>query len=392
LRQLPRLLALAALALAAGCGNGEDGKPAGGGAATAPSAGGGGGGGGATLRIGVAGPITGDQAKNGEDLVQGTTLAIDDANGRGGVLGKMVEMVVRDDEHLPAKAKTVALQLIAEKVVGIVGHFNSSCTDPATEEYAKRGIVTITPASTNPHITDRGYETVFRTCGRDDQQGAIQAEFAAGEMKWKKIFVLDNKTQYGAGLADYFCKNAEKMGVKVVRDAFAETETNFEPYINKIKSENPDAWYFGGIYSQLVPMLRQARERGVKQPLLSGDGVFYQKEVVEAAAGAAEGCFVSFPAQPSAEFLKKYKAKFGADRDPGPYALYAYDAATILLGGIQKAGTTEGKAVAAAIRGQAWDVSSGKIEFDAKGDLKSGGYLIWEVMNNKFQFRWKRPQ
>jgi len=302
-----------------------------------------------------------------------------------------VEMVVRDDEASPARAKTVALQLIAEKVEGIIGHFNSGCTEPASEEYVKRGIVMITPSSTNPHITDRGYETVFRTCGRDDQQGAIQAEFAAKELKLKKVFVLDDKTQYGAGLANYFVENAEKMGVKVVRDAFAKTETNFEPYINKIMAENPDAWYFGGIYSQLVPMLRQARERGVKQPLISGDGVFYQKEVVEAAAGAAEGCFVSFPAQPSKEFVAKYKAKFGADKDPGPYALYSYDAATILLGGMQKSGTTEGRKVAAAIRGQAWEVSSGRIEFDAKGDLKSGGYLIWEVKDNRFQFRWKRP-
>jgi branched-chain amino acid transport system substrate-binding protein len=376
-----RIAAVAvAILLAAGC----DSKPAG------PEVPGGGGAAG-PLKIGVAGPITGDQAKNGEDLVQGTTLAIDDWNGKGGVLGRKVEMVVRDDEHSPAKAKTVALQLIAEKVDGVVGHFNSGCSEPASEEYVKRGIVMITPASTNPHITDRGYETVFRTCGRDDQQGAIQAEFAAKVMQWKKVFVLDDKTQYGTGLANYFVDNAEKMGVKVVRDAFASTETNFEPYINKVKAEEPDAWYFGGIYSQLVPMLRQARERGVKQPLLSGDGVFYQKEVVEAAAGAAEGCFVSFPAQPGQEFLAKYKAKFGADKDPGPYALYAYDAATILLGGMDKAGSTEGKKVAAAIRAQAWDVSSGKIEFDGKGDLKSGGYLVWEVRDNRFQFRWKRP-
>lgn len=370
MRHLAAALIAVAAALAAGC-NGDSGV--------------------APVRIGVAGPITGDQAKNGEDLVQGTTLAMDEWNAKGGVLGRRVEMVVRDDEHSPAKAKTVALQLIAEKVAGVVGHFNSGCSEPASEEYSKRGIVMITPSSTNPHITDRGYETVFRTCGRDDQQGAIQAEFAAKEMKWKKVFVLDDKTQYGEGLANYFVQNAEKAGVKVVRDAFATTETNFEPYINKVKAENPDAWYFGGIYSQLVPMLRQARERGVKQPLLSGDGVFYQKEVVEAAAGAAEGCFVSFPAQPSADFLAKYKARFGADKEPGPYALYSYDAATILLGGIAKAGSSEGKAVGAAIRGQPWDVSSGRIEFDAKGDLKSGGYLVWEVKENRFQFRWKRP-
>jgi branched-chain amino acid transport system substrate-binding protein len=369
-RHLAAALIAFAVALAPGC-NGDSGA--------------------APLKIGVAGPITGDQAKNGEDLVQGTTLAMDEWNAKGGVLGRKVEMVVRDDEHSPAKAKTVALQLIAEKVAGVVGHFNSGCSEPASEEYSKRGIVMITPSSTNPHITDRGYETVFRTCGRDDQQGAIQAEFASKEMKWKKVFVLDDKTQYGTGLANYFVENAEKAGVKVVRDAFATTETNFEPYINKVKAENPDAWYFGGIYSQLVPMLRQARERGVKQPLLSGDGVFYQKEVVEAAAGAAEGCFVSFPAQPSADFLAKYKARFGADKEPGPYALYSYDAATILLGGIAKAGTVEGKAVGAAVRGQPWDVSSGRIEFDAKGDLKSGGYLIWEVKENRFQFRWKRP-
>jgi len=344
-----------------------------------------------TLRIGVAGPITGDQAKNGEDLEKGTTLAMDDWNARGGVLGRKVELVVRDDEHNPAKAKTVALQLLAEKVEGVIGHFNSSCTEPASEEYVKRGIVMITPASTNPHITERGYATVFRTCGRDDQQGAIGAEFLVKELKARKVFVLDDKTQYGAGLANYFAEAAKAAGVQVVRDGFASTEMNFEPCINKVKAENPDAWYFGGIYTQVVPLLRQGRERGVKQPLISGDGVFYQKEFIEAAGGAAEGCFVTFPSMIPPEFLAKYKARFGADKEPGPYAIYSYDAADILFGAMQKCGSTDGKKVAGAIRAQPWEVSSGRLEFDARGDLKSGGYRVWEVKDNRFQLRWQRP-
>jgi branched-chain amino acid transport system substrate-binding protein len=360
--------ALAVAAFAAACNSGSEKK---------------------TFRIGVGGPISGEQTKNGEDLVRGTELAVGEWNAKGGVLGTTIEVVVRDDEASPAKAKQVAQQLISEGVSVVVGHFNSGCTQPASEEYAKRGVVMITPSSTNPAITDpsRGISTVFRTCGRDDQQGQIGARFVAGELKAKKVFVLDDKTQYGAGLAKFFKQELESLGVATEHDAFTTSEKNFEPQIAKVKAAAPDVVFFGGIYSQFVPLLRQARERGVTVPFMGGDGVFYQKEVIEAAGGAAEGCFVTFPAQTTPEFTAKYKAKFGADANPGPYAIYSYDAAMILLGGVEKAGGADGAKVAAAIRSQPWTVASGTVEFDARGDLKVG-YLVWEVKDNKFDLRW----
>jgi branched-chain amino acid transport system substrate-binding protein len=341
------------------------------------------------FKLGVGGPVSGEQAKNGEDLVRGATLAVKEWNDKGGVLGRPIQVVIRDDEASPAKAKQVAQQLISEGVSVVVGHFNSGCTQPASEEYAKRGVVMITPSSTNPSITDpaRGITTVFRTCGRDDQQGQIGGRFAAKILGAKKVFVLDDKTQYGAGLARFFQQECEANGLKALHDDFTTSEKNFEPQIAKIKAEDPDLVFFGGIYSQFVPLLRQARERGVTKPFMGGDGVFYQKEVIVAAGGAAEGCFVTFPSQTTPEFVAKYKAQFGADSSPGPYAIYSYDAAMVLLGGVEKAGGADGAKVAAAIRSQPWKVASGTLEFDAKGDLKVG-YLVWEVKDNKFDLRW----
>jgi branched-chain amino acid transport system substrate-binding protein len=371
----------------AGCGPGSGGtQPAGG-----PQPGGAGGAADATaVRIGVAGPVTGGQAKNGEDLVDGTTMAVEEWNAKGGVLGRKIEMVVRDDMADPKLAPTVAGQLVDQKVVGVVGHFNSGSTIPASEIYSKGGVVMITPASTNEYVTDRKLPTVFRVCGRDDQQSACAAKFVLETLKAKKVAIFDNKTAYGKGLAEGFERNVRGKAEIVIREGFDEKERNFRVHLSKLKDAGVDVWYFGGIYEQAAPLLIQARGLGITAPMMSGDGVHgYKADFLDKVGAGAEGTLTTFPnteAVPGyAAFVQRYKARF-AGKDPGPYAIFSYAAATIILEGIAKSGSTEGPKVAAAIHAGKFETPLGPMEFDEKGDVKAaegGSYVVWSVKGGR---------
>jgi len=150
------------------------------------------------IKIGVAGPMTGDQAKMGTDFKNGVTLAVEEWNEIGGVLGKKIETLIEDDQHDPKQAVSIANKLVNSGVAGVIGHFNSSCSIPASDVYNRAGIPMITPASTNPQLTERGYPGVFRVCGRDDQQGKVAADFVLTQLKLKKVAVIHN-IRAGAG-------------------------------------------------------------------------------------------------------------------------------------------------------------------------------------------------
>lgn len=344
---------------------------------------------GSTIRIGVAGPITGGQAKNGEDLTDGTTMAIEEWNARGGVLGKQVEMVVRDDMADPKLAPTAAGQLVDQKVAGVVGHFNSGSTLPASEIYNNAGIVSITPASTNEEVTDRRLPLVFRVCGRDDQQAPAAANYIADVLKAKRAAVFDDKTAYGKGLADNVEKGLTGRCEVVLREGFDKAERNFRPYLAKLKDANVEVWYFGGIFEQAAPLLIQARQAGITAPMMSGDGVHgYQKDFLDKVGAGAEGTYTTFLNTEGAPgyqaFVDRYKKRFAA-KEPGPYAMYSYTAATVILAGIESAKSTEGAKVAAAIRSGTFETPIGSAKFDEKGDIvvAGGGYVVWVVKNGR---------
>ncbi|MDE0331121.1 MAG: branched-chain amino acid ABC transporter substrate-binding protein, partial [Nitrospinae bacterium] len=174
----------------------------------------------ATLKIGVAGPLTGDQAAFGEMLKNGATLAAEEWNAKGGVkVGKKkmkVDILWGDDRHDPREGVSIAHKFVNSGAAGIVGHFNSSVSIPASTVYAEAGVVQITPASTNPKLTEQGFSTVFRVCGRDDQQGEVAANYIVDKLKLKRIAILHDKTTYGQGLADETKRFLEKRGVKPV--------------------------------------------------------------------------------------------------------------------------------------------------------------------------------
>src|SRR3990170_3553890 len=343
-----------------------------------------------TIRIGVVGPMTGDQSKMGLDVKNGTELAVKEWNRKGGVLGKKIELLVEDDQHDPKKAVSVANKLVNAGVAGIIGHFNRSASIPASAVYNRSKTPMITPASTNPQLTEQGFKYVFRVCGRDDQQGLVAAIFVSDALKLKKVAVMHDKTTYGQGLADEFKKSLGEKVETVYYTGIIQGDKDFRSVLTAMKGKKPELLYFGGIYPEGGLLIKQARELGINIPFMSGDGVIDQK-FIEIAGPASEGSYLTFSPDPerlgnAKDFLKSYKAGYG---EPGPYSIYAYDAANVMLRAIETAKTTEGTAVSRAIHEMKHTGAVGDLQWDEKGDVLRSPYVVWITKNGKFEEYWK---
>ena len=343
----------------------------------------------ATIKIGLAGAQTGSDGQIGLSMLNGSQIAIDEWNAKGGVLGKKIETVVLDDEASGQKAVTVAQSLVDAGVVAVLGHFNSGCSIPASSIYNDAKIVQISPGSTNPKYTEQGFPYAFRICGRDDQQGAVIANFLHDQLKLNKIAILNDKTTYGAGLAAVVSKTfQDKGGTVVVDQGIGKDDRDFRANITVVKSSGAEAFVWGGMYGQGGPLCVQLRQAGLTIPFVSDDGCQDQAFVDTVNGPAAQNVFVSFGrdynSKPEAQaFVAKYKDTY--KRDVGAYSVYGYDAANVLLTAIEKAGTTDAAKVAAVIKSQPFDTIQGKIEFDSKGDLKVADYVIWTIKDGKLQ-------
>jgi branched-chain amino acid transport system substrate-binding protein len=344
-----------------------------------------GGSGGDKIKIGVSGPMTGDQAKLGNDLVNGATLAVDEWNAKGGVLGKQIEIVPSDDRADPKEAVSVANKLVNEGVAGVIGHFNSSCTIPASGIYNEAKVIQISPASTNPSYTQQGFKGTFRICGRDDQQGRAAADFVVNTLQKTRIAVLHDKTTYGQGLADEFKKGLEGRASVVAYEGITKGDKDFSAVLTMIKGNVPDVIYFGGIYPEAGLLMQQLRKLGMDALFISGDGTM-DPEFIKIAGNAAEGTMATYGPSveelPSAKnFLVAYKAKYG---EPGPYSIYSYDATNMLLEAIKETGSTDYEKLAGKLHEMKFSGAKGDTQFDEKGDLTVAPYIMWVVRNNKW--------
>ncbi|MBM3268997.1 MAG: branched-chain amino acid ABC transporter substrate-binding protein [Candidatus Sericytochromatia bacterium] len=330
-------------------------------------------------RIGMQGPMTGSLAKQGQDMRNATRLAVDEAKAAG---GPAAEILVGDDKGDPREGILAARHLVTSGVLGVVGPYNSGVTIPVTAEVYAPAWVPVLTVSTNPRVTDRGLKTVFRVIGRDDQQGLIAAR-ESRKLGARTAAVLHNKNAYGQGLATEFRKAFEAAGGQVLFfDGVASGEKDFSATLTRLRAGKPDLLYFGGEYQDAGPLLRQARNLGIKARFLAGDATLDPTFVSLAGAKAAEGAMVTFPAPAAADFDRRYTAKFGP---PGPYSGYAYDAARILLAAIKRARTPAPREVAQEIaRTRDFPGVTGKISFDAKGDLTRAGFILWEVKGGKW--------
>jgi len=332
------------------------------------------------LSVAVAGPMTGGESAFGRQMKNGADMAIADLNAAGGVLGKKLALDVEDDACDPKQARSVAEKIGSSKIPFVAGHYCSSSSIPASEAYADSNVLQITPASTNPLFTERKLWNVARVCGRDDQQGAVAADFIAKNFKSKNIAILNDKTTYGKGLADETKKALNKLGVtEKLYESYNKGDKDFNAIVSRLKKENIDLVYVGGYHQEAGLILRQMRDQGVKAILMSGDALA-DKEYASITGPAGEGTLFTFGPDPRKKptakaIVEKFKAK---NIDPEGYTLYTYAAFQVWSQAAKKAGTTDPKKVMAAIKAGSWDTVIGKLEFDAKGDIKQIDYVVYK--------------
>ncbi|OGK89771.1 MAG: branched chain amino acid ABC transporter substrate-binding protein [Candidatus Rokubacteria bacterium GWF2_70_14] len=345
-----------------------------------------------TIKIATQSPLSGGQAALGEGIKLGTQLAIEKLKGPIEKLGFKVELVPFDDQAKPDVGVANAANVIADKdILVVVGHLNSGVAIPASEKYKEAQLAMISPANTNPTVTDRNYLNVSRVCGRDDVQGVVGAEFAKTTLKAKTAYVIHDKTTYGQGVAEFFKADAEKKGIKILGFEGTEEKSNFDPIITPMKAKNPDLIYFGGIYDQAAPFFKQAREKGVKATFMGPDGMD-SSDLTKIAGKAVQGMYYTSVAGPvsvypaAKEFAKQYKDKF--KKDPEPFAAQAYDSTAIALKAIEAAIKASGgkvpsrEQVSVAVRKTKHTGITGTIEFDEKGDPKKALYFVLQVASD----------
>jgi branched-chain amino acid transport system substrate-binding protein len=337
----------------------------------------------ADVVIGVAAPMTGGNAAFGEQLWRGAEQAVADINATGGINGEKITLVKGDDACEPKQAVSVANRLVdSDKVVAIVGHFCSSSTMPASEIYDEAGIISVTPASTNPQVTERGLSGQFRMCGRDDQQGNIAGDYIVDVLKSTKIAIVHDKDTYGQGLADATRTQLNKRGVKeLMYEGLTRGEKDFNALVTKIRASGADVVYFGGLHAEAGPLVRQMREQGVTAKFVSGDGIVTD-ELVGTAGGKqyVNGVLMTFGADPrlipeGKEVIEKFRA---SGYEPEGYTLYSYASVQVIAAAFSGAGSTDGAEASQWLKSHSVQTVMGKKEFDEKGDLKVSDYVMYQ--------------
>ena len=342
----------------------------------------------ADIAIAVAGPMTGQYATFGEQFRHGAKMAVADINAVGGVLGQKLKLIIEDDACDPKQAVAVANKLVSDGVALVAGHFCSGSSIPASQVYTEEDILQISPASTNPKLTEEGGDNVFRTCGRDDQQGAVAGNFLADRFAAKKIAILHDKTAYGKGLADETRKQLDGRGVKVAMyEAYTAGEKDYSALVSKMKAAGIGVFYLGGYHTEAGLMIRQAREQGFEAQLVSGDALVTD-EFWKITGKAGEGTLMTFSPDPrknpsAAPVVKKFR---DAGYNPEGYTLYTYGAIQAWAMAVEKASSTDTGKVIAALREFKFDTVLGNIGFDMKGDVTAPGYVFYEWKNGTYDY------
>ncbi len=343
-----------------------------------------------TIKIGIPQPMTGPNTQYGDQIQAGALTAIETINAKGGVKGKKLEPILIDDGCEPKQAVPAANRVVNSGAKFAVAHACSGVTVAAVNVYEQEGIVGITPGATSPLVTDTiKPHYFFRTIGRDDQQGPYAARYIAKTLKPQKVAVLHDKQTYGSGVATQVKDTLTKEGVNVALfEGINVGDSDYSAIITKLKSAGVDLVYFGGYHPELGLLLRQSREQGLKVQFMGPEGTANQ-DLVAIAGPAIDGLLVTLPADftklPGNESI--VKAFKDAKRDPdGAFQMPAYAAVQILADSITAVGEDPAK-VADYMHKTTFNTGIGKVEYDAKGDLKNFEFAVykWDKNGKKTQ-------
>ncbi|KAI5915361.1 branched-chain amino acid ABC transporter substrate-binding protein [Thauera sp. 2A1] len=344
------------------------------------------------VKLGSAAPLTGTIAHLGKDLENGTRMAVEALNAQGVTIGgKKVkfELIGEDDQADPRTGTTVAQRLVDAGVKGVIGHLNSGTSIPASRIYDQGGIPQISPASTNPKLTQQNFKGVFRTIANDVQQGGALGKFAVKSLGAKKVAIIDDRTAYGQGLADETEKAVKASGAQVVaREFTTDKATDFNAILTKIRATAPDVIFFGGMDAQAGPMLRQMKQLGINAKFLTGDGGCSPEMIKLAGEAMSASTYCSMAGLPldkmpgGAAFREQYKKRFGGEVQL--YAPYAYDAATAIVKAMEKAGSPEPSKYLPELKKINFNGVTGNVAFDDKGDIKEGAVTIYSFKDGNW--------
>lgn len=344
------------------------------------------------VNIGLAAGLTGSSAHYGEDIKRGAQLAIDDANAKKLVIGGQPAnfvLAVEDDQGDPRVGAQVAQKLVDEHVSGVVGHFNSGTSIPASRIYHGAGIPMVSPAASNPLLTSQGYADVFRVVNSDAQMGQLAGRYAVESLKSKSVAVMDDRTAFGQGIADEFVKGVEQSGGKIaVREFTTDKAVDFRAQLTHIKSVNPDVVFWAGLDQQAASIAKQMRALGIRAVLLGG-GSFQDDNFLQIAGPQASDGALSWgygaPLIASAtgkQFDERMKSKYG--QGVVQFAPNAYDSTWVLIRAMQKANSTDPKVYASQIKSVAFLGVTGDVSFKDNGDLKAPGATLYKVQQGKW--------
>lgn len=346
---------------------------------------------GSVIKIATQSPLSGPQSVLGSAIKNGAQLAMEQGKAALEAQGFTVELAPFDDQATPDTGVANAKQIVGDPdVLCMVGHLNSGVMIPSMEEYHNAGLAAVSPANTNPTITDRGYVEINRIVGRDDIQGVVGQEFALDELGVQSVYLIHDKTAYGQGVAEFFRSAAEAAGMQVLGFEGTEEQANFDSIITPIVAINPDLIYFGGIYSQAGIFFRQAREKGVESAFMGPDGLD-SSELATLGGEAVAGMYYSSIAAPAnvyeraAQFIADYEARFGESTQP--FAAQAYDSMLLCLQAIERAAEAAGgkptrTQVVEEVRAtDAFPGITGDVTFNSVGDKVSATYFVLQVQS-----------
>ena len=348
----------------------------------------------APILIGLQGPITGPWAYEGQMAKQATEIAAALINQKGGILGgRQVQIVVEDDAGQPQTGALAATKLSSQKgIVASIASYGSSITEPASNIYERKRMVSIAYGATAVRLTERGLKYFFRTCGRDDSQGKFFAEYVPQKFGARRIAIMHDNTAFGKGLAEN-TRDALKPMVDagkveiVYYDAITPGEKDFHVPLTKMRETKPDLWYYTGYYAEAALLVTQAREIGITCPFVGGNAAINDEFVKIAGLPVAKGCYMTneplpadLPTQEAAEFLAAYKEKFG-DIPSSPWPVYAADAVNIIAYAVNATKSTDGTVLADYLRYKVNGVPgiTGKIGFTEKGDREGVPMFLYVV-------------
>ncbi len=341
-----------------------------------------------TLKLGVAGPHSGDLASYGIPTTKAAKLVVKQINSKGGVNGKQVELVIEDDVCKPEIATNTATKLASEGVKLVIGHICSGATKAALPIYKNAKIIVMSPSATSPGLTQSGdYPNFYRTIASDDAQAAKEVEFAVS-LGLKKIAVIHDKGDYGKGLAEFakkFIEANDKVEVALY-EGVTPGAVDYSAVVQKIKRSGADGVIFGGYHPEASKIVTQMRKKRMKTVFISDDGV-KDDTFIKVAGKYAEGVYATGPQDNSKNPLSKEAIeahKKAYNKDPGAFYENAYAATLAILAAVEEAGSTDYDAVTKALHEHETDTPLGKIKFDEKGDAIGVGFAMYQVKDGKY--------